>query len=372
MAMGKFLDNNGLLYYDKEQRKRLEKKVDKVVGKDLSANDLTNELKGNYDAAYAHSQQEHAPANAERNVLVGVKVNGSPAEVGEDRTVNIAVPAGALAGKDKVAEADLTEELAEKVNAASEGNHSHLNKAVLDQIEQADLDKLDGIEAGANRTVVDAALSAESTNPVQNKVVKAALDGKAASGHTHSAATQEADGFQSAADKKKLDGIAEGANKYVHPAHSAHASGLYKMTVDAEGHISEAAAVVKADIVALGIPAQDTTYTEATTEKSGLLGAADKTKLDAIPSPATIATSTSVAEAIAAQGHITKKVVEEVPEPEDAQENIIYLVPKASVASGNVYDEYWLIDGKMELVGDTATKIEAITNGEIDDIIAAE
>lgn len=40
--------------------------------------------------------------------------------------------------------------------------------------------------AGAGATV-DSALSASSTNPVQNKVVKAALDGKAASSHTHTA-----------------------------------------------------------------------------------------------------------------------------------------------------------------------------------------
>lgn len=42
----------------------------------------------------------------------------------------------------------------------------------------ADKVKLDGIDAGANKTVVDAALDATSTNPVQNKAVKAALDGK--------------------------------------------------------------------------------------------------------------------------------------------------------------------------------------------------
>ena len=42
----------------------------------------------------------------------------------------------------------------------------------------ADKVKLDGIEAGANKTTVDAALDAASENPVQNKAVKAALDGK--------------------------------------------------------------------------------------------------------------------------------------------------------------------------------------------------
>lgn len=42
-----------------------------------------------------------------------------------------------------------------------------------------DKEKLDGIAAGANKTVVDSTLSASSTNPVQNKAIKTALEGKA-------------------------------------------------------------------------------------------------------------------------------------------------------------------------------------------------
>ena len=54
----------------------------------------------------------------------------------------------------------------------------------------------------------------------------------------------------------KLNGIAEGANKYVHPTHTAHStSGLYKITVDALGHVTSATAVTKEDITKLGIPA---------------------------------------------------------------------------------------------------------------------
>jgi len=41
-------------------------------------------------------------------------------------------------------------------------------------------------------------------------------------------------------------------------------------------------AITKADIVALGIPAQDTTYSNATTSAAGLMSASDKTKLDGI------------------------------------------------------------------------------------------
>lgn len=44
----------------------------------------------------------------------------------------------------------------------------------------------------------------------------------ATSGHSHSNASAEAAGFMSASDKTKLDGIAESANNYTHPAtHSA-------------------------------------------------------------------------------------------------------------------------------------------------------
>ncbi len=45
---------------------------------------------------------------------------------------------------------------------------------------------------------------------------------------------------------------------YTHPSYTAHAAGLYKVTVDALGHVSAVTAVAKSDITALGIPAQDT------------------------------------------------------------------------------------------------------------------
>ena len=73
----------------------------------------------------------------------------------------------------------------------------------------ADKAKLDGVKDGANKTVVDAALDAGSANPVQNKAVKAALDGKAGT----AVATTSANGLMSAADKIKLDGVEAGANK---------------------------------------------------------------------------------------------------------------------------------------------------------------
>lgn len=54
-------------------------------------NDLTNELKANYDAAYTHSQSAHAPANAQANVIETIKVNNT-ALTPTDKAVNIMVP----------------------------------------------------------------------------------------------------------------------------------------------------------------------------------------------------------------------------------------------------------------------------------------
>ena len=42
--------------------------------------------------AYDHSQAAHAPSNAERNIIVGVKANGKAVTVGSDRTVDITIP----------------------------------------------------------------------------------------------------------------------------------------------------------------------------------------------------------------------------------------------------------------------------------------
>ena len=86
--------------------------------------------------------------------------------------------------------------------------------------------------------------------------------------------------------KTKLDGIAEGANKYTHPTYTAKANGLYKITVDSNGHVSAATSVEKGDITGLGIPGSDTTYDEATTSIAGLMSTKDKAKLDGIASGA--------------------------------------------------------------------------------------
>ncbi len=87
-------------------------------------------------------------------------------------------------------------------------------------------------------------------------------------------ATQAVAGLESAADKVKLDGIAAGANKYTHPGYTAKSSGLYKIAVDATGHVSSVTAVAKTDITGLGIPSADTNTHYAS---KSVVGAKDAT-----------------------------------------------------------------------------------------------
>lgn len=75
----------------------------------------------------------------------------------------------------------------------------------------ADKKKLDGIAKGATKITVDTSVSSTSINPVQNKAIKTELDKKAGT----AVATTNTNGLMSAADKTKLNGIATGANKTI-------------------------------------------------------------------------------------------------------------------------------------------------------------
>mgnify|MGYP004536815069 FL=1 len=57
---------------------------------------------------------------------------------------------------------------------------------------------------------------------------------------------------------------------------------------------------------------------------------------------------------VASVGHITRKIVDVLPPVEEASETVIYMVPKANPdeAGHQSYDEYVLVEGKFEKLGD--------------------
>lgn len=228
---------------------------------------------------------------AQANVLETIKVNGVMQSI-EDKAVDITVPT-----KTSQLNNDSTFQTSAQVVAAintaiSKSGHASFQK--VDAVPKADAAQENILYLVMNTTTKHYDIYAkikgdgdsytmelldDTTVDLSGKVDKVAGKGLSTNDYT-------------TAEKTKLEGVAEGANKYVHPSYTAKTSGLYKVTVDATGHVSAVAAVTKDDITALGIPGQDTTYPEATTTKAGLMSAADKSKLDGM----TIATDAEVSE----------------------------------------------------------------------------
>lgn len=88
-------------------------------------------------------------------------------------------------------------------------------------------------------------------------------------------------------------------------------------------------------------------------------------------------TASQVAAAVANAGHLKRTIVSALPNISEANENTIYMVLKSSSFTNNSYDEWQVINGQWELMGDTnadlvdyvkKTDLVEIGNSEIDKI----
>ena len=87
----KYLNEDGLLYVIQKVKTWLGGKVDKVDGKGLSQNDLTNDLKAKYDTA-AQKVDDLTETGGAPNVIEIVKVNDTPLTPDSSKAVNVVVP----------------------------------------------------------------------------------------------------------------------------------------------------------------------------------------------------------------------------------------------------------------------------------------
>lgn len=227
---------------------------------------------------------------AQANKIESIKVNGTAQSIASDKSVNITVPT-----KTSQLANDSTFQTSAQVVAAintaiSKSGHASFQK--VDAVPKVDAaqenilylvmntttkhyDIYAKIKGDGDRYTME--LLDDTTVDLSGKVDKVAGKGLSTNDYT-------------TAEKTKLAGIATGANKYVHPSHTAATSGLYKITVDALGHVTAVTAVTKNDITSLGIPGTNTTYGLASATANGLMSKEHYAKLNGM----VLATDTEV------------------------------------------------------------------------------
>ena len=221
-------------------RSAIDKKVDKEAGKGLSTEDFTTAEKQKLACIAAGANNYTHPASHPASMIA------------QDTTHRFVTDA-------------------EKTTWTGKASTAVATQAANGLLSAADKKKLDGIAAGANNYTHPAShpasmIAQDTTHRFVTDTEKSAWNAKAAA----TAATQSAMGLMSAADKKKLDNIAAGANAYTHPA-------------------SHPASMIAQDTTHRFVTdAEKTTWTGkastavATQAANGLLSAADKKKLDGI------------------------------------------------------------------------------------------
>lgn len=227
---------------------------------------------------------------AQANKIESIKVNGTAQTIASDKSVNITVPT-----KTSQLANDSTFQTSAQVVAAintaiSKSGHASFQK--VDAVPKVDAAQESILYLVMNTTTKHYDIYAkikgdggsytmelldDTTVDLSGKVDKVAGKGLSTNDYT-------------TAEKTKLAGIAAGANKYVHPSHTAATSDLYKITVDALGHVTAVTAVTKNDITSLGIPGTNTTYGLASATANGLMSKEHYAKLNGM----VLATDTEV------------------------------------------------------------------------------
>ena len=318
-------DNKAVDLGDLATVEELNTKVTAESGKGLSENNLTNQLvsdlNANTAARHTHSNKSILDSTtasfttSEKTKLSSV-ASGAEENIIDD--INVAV--GDIVYTPTIAEKnatiDLTAAFNEKVDVElisgdrykvlSDNNFTDTLKNKLDAIESnannytlptATSSTLGGIIVGNNLTIsngvlsgkdVDSTLNGSSTNPVQNKVIKSALDLKANSSDVTSALALKANSSdvytktevynkdeideELATKVDKVSGKVLSANDFT----DALLTKLNGIASGAEVNVQSDWNAISGDAVILNKP------TDATTSASGFMSAADKTKLNGI------------------------------------------------------------------------------------------
>lgn len=320
----KFLDENGLLYYDGKIKGRLNTKVDKVTGKGLSTNDLTNELKQTYDETVSKVDQIIAEGG-EPNVIETVKVNGTALIPDAEKAVNID-----LSGYAKTT--DLPTKVSDLTN---DGDGTTGSKFATEAYVNTNGGKIDKIKVnGTEQTITNKAV--DITVPTKTSDLTNDSNFAVDASYVHT------DNNYTTAEKNKLSGVASGAQ--VNKIESIKVNGT--------------AQTITSKAVDITVPTNNNQLTN---------GAGYQTASEV---------QTAINSAISGITGIDFQVVESLPAT--GTKGVIYLISNSGTGT-NIYDEYIWVTNRFEKIGTTeidlsnyynTTNLLALTNQEIDTIIS--
>ena len=320
----KFLDENGLLYYDGKIKGRLNTKVDKVTGKGLSTNDLTNELKQTYDETVSKVDQIIAEGG-EPNVIETVKVNGTALTPDAEKAVNID-----LSGYAKTT--DLPTKVSDLTN---DGDGTTGSKFATEAYVNTNGGKIDKIKVnGTEQTITNKAV--DITVPTKTSDLTNDSNFVADASYVHT------DNNYTTAEKNKLSGVASGAQ--VNKIESIKVNGT--------------AQTITSKAVDITVPTNNNQLTN---------GAGYQTASEV---------QTAINSAISGITGIDFQVVASLPAT--GTKGVIYLISNSGTGT-NIYDEYIWVTNRFEKIGTTeidlsnyynTTNLLALTNQEIDTIIS--
>ena len=241
---------------------------------------ITSTERTNWNVAKTHADSTHAPSNAEKNSIVGIQKNGTDLTIDSNRKVNITVPTkvSELSNDSKF----LTSHpiINKNEDSTSEASPAHSETVtVIDKIVRDDNGHVTSINTKTvtlpkdNNTDTKVKQSVVTTDGEFPVLLRGTAAGTTTTTTTASFAsnvkvnpsngTLTANDFIGKINGHSVDSDIPSDAKftdtvYTHPSYTAKSSGLYKITVDSTGHVSNVTAVAKSDITALGIPSSDT------------------------------------------------------------------------------------------------------------------